>query len=227
MDGIRDDGGQQPPAETKHTGHCADRGTSPIDLITFLGRNKPYAWLFSGEVVNMTGAWLTYVATLTVAERYGQSSGMLISLIIILRLVPSTLWCAVAGAVADRCNRVHVLMLTCCLDAVVVAALSVVNSPGRLWCVLVHAITCAIFCPSVNLPNTIGHIRMPVTHHRSLPCWSPSHLNPGSCMSWYFCSFPSKRFTSPPARHAACPSQTPSPLTTHSPGHCSSHCPQG
>lgn len=63
---------------TKPTSDNADRGTSPVDLITFLGRNKPYAWLFSGEVVNMTGAWLTYVATLTVAERYGQSSGMLI-----------------------------------------------------------------------------------------------------------------------------------------------------
>lgn len=74
--GISDDAHGAP--ETKQDGRSADRGTSPMDLITFLGRNKPYAWLFSGEVVNMTGAWLTYVATLTVAERYGQSSGMLI-----------------------------------------------------------------------------------------------------------------------------------------------------
>ncbi len=125
--------------DASHTtsGASGTSGTSPLDLVSFLGRNKQYRWLFSGEIVNMTGAWLTYVATLTTAERYGNSSGMLVSFIIILRLVPSTVWCALAGAVADKCNRVRVLMWTCVIDAGVVASLSLVNSSSRLWYVVV------------------------------------------------------------------------------------------
>ncbi len=48
------------------------------------------------------GGWFNYVATLTVVERLAGERGLLVSLVLIVRMLPSLLLFPVAGVVADR-----------------------------------------------------------------------------------------------------------------------------
>ena len=48
------------------------------------------------------GGWFNYVATLTVVERLAGERGLLVSLVLIVRMLPSLLLFPVAGVAADR-----------------------------------------------------------------------------------------------------------------------------
>lgn len=48
------------------------------------------------------GGWFNYVATLTVVERLAGDHGLLVSLVLITRMLPSLLLFPAAGVAADR-----------------------------------------------------------------------------------------------------------------------------
>ncbi|GAB4816866.1 hypothetical protein N2152v2_003912 [Parachlorella kessleri] len=91
--------------------------------------------------------WLNYVAVLTLVEEFSHSS-LAISAVIVVHFLPSLLLAPVCGVVADRCNRVRVLLVTALLDAVAVAALALIQWPSQvplLYGLLVVQFTCNSF----------------------------------------------------------------------------------
>ena len=77
-------------------------------------------------MVDNIGSWLSYVATLELVTQYSGGSGLAISAVVIIRFMPSLLLAPVCGIVADRVNRVRVLVAAALFDAAVVAALAAV-----------------------------------------------------------------------------------------------------
>lgn len=49
------------------------------------------------------GAWLSYIATLSLVEEFSGGSGLALSGVVLIRFLPSLILAPVTGVVADRC----------------------------------------------------------------------------------------------------------------------------
>ena len=56
------------------------------------------------QVVNQVGSWGNFVSTMELTRRLGSGSGLLVSGVVIVRVLPSLFWFPAAGVVADRCG---------------------------------------------------------------------------------------------------------------------------
>ena len=54
------------------------------------------------QVVNSAGSWFSYVSCMTLVQRLGGSSALLVSGIVIIRVLPAALFFPFSGVVADR-----------------------------------------------------------------------------------------------------------------------------
>ena len=96
---------------------------SARDYIQCLKENKHYRLIWIAEVVDNIGAWLNYVATLSLVESFSHGSGLALSLVILVRMLPSFVLSPLAGVIADRLNRVMTLRVTSFLSAIAAALL--------------------------------------------------------------------------------------------------------
>ena len=90
--------------------------------------------LFSQHVadfIDNIGSWLSYVATLELVQSFSGGSGLALSAVILIRFFPSLLLSPLAGVLADRCNRVLVLVTAAVADSVIVGALVAVRDPSQ------------------------------------------------------------------------------------------------
>jgi dTMP kinase len=85
------------------TGHA--RGDA-IDLI----RRGPFARLWWSSAISSLGDWITFFASLALADSIGGKSGVLVPLI--SRLIPGLLFGALAGVLADRMDRKRTMVIS-------------------------------------------------------------------------------------------------------------------
>ncbi|PRW58840.1 major facilitator superfamily MFS_1 [Chlorella sorokiniana] len=96
------------------------------DYYRVLAANRQFRYLWCAEMIDNIGSWLSYVATLELVEQFSGGSGLAISGVVIIRFLPSLLLAPVCGVVADRVNRVGVLVVAAVIDAAVVCGLAAV-----------------------------------------------------------------------------------------------------
>jgi predicted MFS family arabinose efflux permease len=87
--------------------------------------------IFPADFIDNIGSWLSYIATLELVESFSDGSGLALSAVILIRFFPSLLLSPLAGVLADRCNRVKILILAAIADAAIVAALVLVHNPSQ------------------------------------------------------------------------------------------------
>jgi MFS family permease len=92
--------------------------------------NPHYRALWIADVIDNTGAWLNYVATLELMTSFSPSS-LALSAVVLIRFIPSLLLSPLAGVLADSCNRVTVLVVAALVDALAVAALATVHQASQ------------------------------------------------------------------------------------------------
>jgi len=83
------------------------------------------------DFIDNIGSWLSYIATLELVESFSNGSGLALSAVILIRFFPSLLLSPLAGVLADRCNRVKILVIAAIADAIIVAALVFVQDPSQ------------------------------------------------------------------------------------------------
>ncbi len=105
-----------------------------IGYIGLLRQNPRFRRVWAAQLVSELGDWLNYAALMQLARQYGGGAEMA-ALIIAIELLPFPLWSPVAGMVADRFNRRHVMMAADLLRAVIVLGFLLVDRPERLWLV--------------------------------------------------------------------------------------------
>ncbi len=84
----------------------------------------PFARLWWASAVSSLGDWITFFATLTLADTIGGSSGVLVPLV--SRLIPGLLFGALAGVLADRMDRKRTMVVSDFGRGVMVLALLLV-----------------------------------------------------------------------------------------------------
>lgn len=100
-------------------------------------RNRPaYRSIWLGSVVSLAGDWFTLIALYSLLEAYTGSTES-IGLMLLARFFPPAFLSPVAGVVADRFSRRHVMVLCDVLRAVVVLGFLLVKTADDVWLVYV------------------------------------------------------------------------------------------
>lgn len=130
------------------------------EYVTLLRVNVNYRRLWLGSVVSQLGDWLNLIATATlIANLSGASTA--ISYLFLARFLPLFIFSPLAGVLADRYERRHVMIASDLLRAGTVLCFLLVREPADVWLLYVLTILqfslSAIFTParSAVLANVV------------------------------------------------------------------------
>ncbi len=107
-----------------------------------LSNRKHYRYLWLAAVVSYMGDWFNTIASVIIVNRY-TDAGLAVGGIFLARALPPLLLGPIAGVIADRFNRKHVMIFTDIARAIIVLCFLFVNSPERVW--LIYVLTVAQF----------------------------------------------------------------------------------
>jgi Na+/melibiose symporter-like transporter len=117
---------QEKPAEGEDE-NDEDKTTSMSDYSRLLCENNTYRTLFIAYCIDNIGNWLTLVASITIIENL-QAGALDVSLFLICRLLPSIIFAGVLGPMADRHNKLR-LLIGCSLGSAISVSLLVFLIP--------------------------------------------------------------------------------------------------
>ena len=131
------------------------------EYVTLLRANDDYRRLWFGSIISQFGDWFNLIASASlVASLTG--TGTAISYLFLARFLPLFLFSPIAGVLADRYERRHIMIATDLLRAATVLGFLLIREPGQLW--LLYLLTAtqfslsAIFTParSAVLANVVS-----------------------------------------------------------------------
>ena len=123
---LNRNGKQNVTDETQTSKHGDTKGkfSKSVNRTFYSLRNRNYRLYFTGQLISTTGNWLTNVAlTLLVLKITG--SGLAVGLLAAFQYGPILLLTALAGAIADRVDKRHLLFVTQTLEMAQSAGLAV------------------------------------------------------------------------------------------------------
>jgi MFS family permease len=93
-----------------------------MDSLTYfqlLRRNQSFRRLWIGQVISELGNWFNFIAALGLVRVVSNAAPEATTIILIVRLVPFTLFAPLAGAFVDRWSRRTVMIVSDLLRVVV------------------------------------------------------------------------------------------------------------
>ena len=107
-----------------------------MDSLTYLQllrRNHSFRRLWVGQVISELGNWFNFIAALGLVRVISNGSPEVTTIMLVLRLVPFTLFAPLAGAFVDRWSRRNVMIVTDLVRVVVAIGFLAVRRPQDLW----------------------------------------------------------------------------------------------
>ncbi len=139
----------------------APRGTAAHDQAGYwelVRGNTSFRRLWLGSVVSLLGDWFNTIALYTLVTQL-TGSPLALGGVFIFKMVPWALISPVAGLVADRVNRRHLMIGADVLRAVVVLGFLFIDEPGEVYLlyalIALQVMVSAFFRPakSASIPN--------------------------------------------------------------------------
>jgi MFS family permease len=133
-----------------------------LTYIQLLRHNRSFRRLWIGQVISELGNWFNFIAALGVVRLVSHAATEAATILLIVRLVPFTLFAPLAGAFVDRWSRRTVMIATDLLRLVVALGFLFVRRPQDLWiaylCTGLLSLFGAFFEAAKNaaLPNITG-----------------------------------------------------------------------
>src|SRR5688572_21239184 len=127
-----------------------------------LRRNRSFRRLWIGQVISELGNWFNFIAALGLVRVVSNADPAVTAILLVLRLVPFTVFGPLAGAFVDRWSRRAVMIVTDLLRVVVALGFLFVRRPEDLWiaylCTALLAFFGAFFEAAKNaaVPNITG-----------------------------------------------------------------------
>lgn len=100
--------------------------------VDLLRRNANFRNLWLGSVISQFGDWFNVIAAAELITRL-TDSGVALSYLFLARFLPLFVLSPVAGVLADRFNRKHIMVLSDVLRGVTVLGFLLVRDPGDIW----------------------------------------------------------------------------------------------
>lgn len=155
----------------------ADRRGALTDYITLTRDNRNFRFLWFGQIVSLLGDWFNLIASAALVTALTQS-GLAVGGLFMVRMLAPFLISPVAGVVADRYNRKHVLIATDLGRAVVVLGFLLVRDASHVW--LLYALTAVqlaisgFFFPARTsmLPDLVSERQLGTANALTAATWS-------------------------------------------------------
>jgi MFS family permease len=149
----------------------------PSGYFELLSKNDRFRWLWSGQVVSLLGDWFNLVASAALIGELTRSAVAVGGLFVVRWLAP-VIVSPLAGVVADRYNRKHILIATDILRAIIVLGFLLIRDVGDIW--LLYTLTAAqlalagFFFPARNaiLPSIVSPRELGAANALSSATWS-------------------------------------------------------
>ena len=116
-----------------------------VGYTELLRDNRNFRYLWFGQIISLLGDWFNLVASAALVGMLTQS-GLAVGSLFVVRMLAPFLISPIAGVVADRYNRKHILIATDIVRAAIVLAFLLVRDVGDIW--LLYTLTAAQFCVS-------------------------------------------------------------------------------
>ena len=104
----------------------------PIGYTELIRTNRNYRYLWLGQIVSLLGDWFNLIASATLIALLTES-GLAVGSLFVVRMLAPFLVSPIAGVVADRFNRKHILIATDLGRALTLLAFLLVRDPGDIW----------------------------------------------------------------------------------------------
>jgi len=148
-----------------------------VGYLTLVRANRNFRYLWFGQIISLLGDWFNLIASAALIGLLTQS-GLAIGSLFVVRMLAPFLISPIAGVVADRYNRKHVLIATDIARAVTVFGFLVVREPGQVW--LLYTLTAiqlglsGFFFPARNaiLPDITEERELGAANALSSATWS-------------------------------------------------------
>ncbi|MCA1576281.1 MAG: MFS transporter [Acidobacteria bacterium] len=136
-----------------------------MDSLTYaqlLRRNRSFRRLWIGQVISELGNWFNFIAVLGLVRVVSNAAPEVTTIVLIVRLVPFTMFAPLAGAFVDRWSRRTVMIVTDFLRVVVALGPLLVRRPQDLWIAYVCTALLSLFgtffeaAKNAAVPNITG-----------------------------------------------------------------------
>ena len=136
-----------------------------VSYADLLRNNRNFRFLWFGQIASLLGDWFNLVASAALVGLLTQS-GLAVGSLFVVRMLAPFLVSPIAGVVADRYNRKHILIAADLVRVAVVLAFLLVRDAGDVW--LLYTLTAlqfavsGFFYPARNsiLPELAGERRV-------------------------------------------------------------------
>ena len=139
--------------------------------------NANFRNLWMGQIVSLLGDWFNLIASAALIAQLSET-GFAIGTLFVVRMLAPFVVSPLAGVVADRYNRKHILIVTDLTRAVTVLGFLLVTRPEHLW--LLYTLTAiqlgisGFFFPTRNaiLPDVVSDRELGAANALSSTTWS-------------------------------------------------------
>lgn len=155
----------------------SSKSLAPIGYTELIRDNRNFRYLWLGQIVSLLGDWFNLIASAALVAALTES-GLAVGSLFVVRMLAPFLVSPVAGVVADRYNRKHILIATDLLRALTVFGFLLVRTPEQVWLLYtLTAIQLAIsgfFFPTRNaiLPDIVPSRGIGAANALSATTWS-------------------------------------------------------
>ncbi|HEX7332666.1 MAG TPA: MFS transporter [Pyrinomonadaceae bacterium] len=127
-----------------------------------LRRNRPFRWLWSGQVISELGNWFNFIAALGLVRAVSNAAPEVTTILLIVRLIPFTVFAPIAGALVDRWSRRAIMIASDFARVLVALAFLLVRRPEDLWIAYLCTVLLSLFgtffeaAKNAAMPNITG-----------------------------------------------------------------------
>lgn len=149
----------------------------PVGYGELVRGNANFRNLWLGQIISLLGDWFNLIASAALVVELTQS-GFAVGGLFLVRMLAPFLISPIAGVVADRYNRKHILILTDILRAIIVLGFFWIRAPQQVW--LLYTLTAiqlalsGFFFPTRTaiLPDVVSGPELGAANALSSTTWS-------------------------------------------------------
>jgi MFS family permease len=136
-----------------------------MDSLTYtqlLRRNHSFRRLWIGQVISELGNWFNFIAVLGLVRVVSNADPEVTTIVLIVRLVPFTVFAPLAGALVDRWSRRTVMIVTDLVRVAIALGPLLIRRPQDLWLAYVCTALLSFFgtffeaAKNAAVPNITG-----------------------------------------------------------------------